>query len=75
MCKKGRKKNDVMSNIVYIRKAYICLYVYILITNEKYIKIYELEPINFDLKSRLEKLAILEAYKNFLNILILIFKF
>ena len=35
MCKKGRKKNDVMSNIVYIRKAYICLYVYILITNEK----------------------------------------
>ena len=30
-------------------------------------KIYEVEPINFDLKSRLEKLAILEAYKNFLN--------
>ena len=34
MHKKGRKKNEVMSNIVYIRKAYICLYVYILIINE-----------------------------------------
>jgi hypothetical protein len=37
MCKKERKKNDVMSNIVYITKAYICLYVYILITNEDYV--------------------------------------
>ena len=26
-----------MSNIVYITKAYICLYVYILITNEDYV--------------------------------------
>lgn len=34
MYKKKRKKNDVMSNIVYIRKAYICLYVYILIINK-----------------------------------------
>ena len=34
MHKKGRKKNEVMSNIVYIRKAYICLYVYIFIINE-----------------------------------------
>ena len=24
MCKKGRKNNDVMSNIVYITKSYIC---------------------------------------------------
>lgn len=37
MCKKERKKNDEMSNIVYIRKAYICLYVYIFNTNEDYI--------------------------------------
>lgn len=37
MCKKKRKKNDVRSNIVYIRKAYICLYVYIFITNEYYV--------------------------------------
>ena len=34
MHKKGRKKNEVMSNIVYIRKAYICLYVCIFIINE-----------------------------------------
>ena len=34
MCKKERKKNDVMSNIVYIRKAYICLYDYIFIASE-----------------------------------------
>lgn len=34
MCKKGRKKNNVMSNILYITKANICLYVYILIANE-----------------------------------------
>ena len=34
MCKKERKKNDVMSNIVYIRKAYICLYFYIFIASE-----------------------------------------
>ena len=34
MCKKERKKNDVMSNIAYIRKAYICLYVYIFIASE-----------------------------------------
>lgn len=34
MYKKGRKNNDVMSNIVYITKMYICLYIYILITNE-----------------------------------------
>lgn len=37
MCKKERKKNDIMSNIVYIRKAYICLYVYIFIVNENYV--------------------------------------
>ncbi len=37
MCKKERKKNDVMSNIVHITKAYICLYVYIFIANENYI--------------------------------------
>lgn len=37
MCKKERKKNDVMSNIVYITKVYICLYVYILIINENYV--------------------------------------
>lgn len=37
MYKKRRKNNDVMSNIVYITKAYICLYVYILITNEDYV--------------------------------------
>lgn len=34
MCKKERKKNDEMSNIVYIRKAHICLYVYIFIVSE-----------------------------------------
>lgn len=34
MCKKERKKNDEMSNIVYIAKAYICLYVYIFIVNK-----------------------------------------
>ena len=34
MYKKKRKKNDVTSNIVYIRKAYICLYVYIFIINK-----------------------------------------
>ena len=34
MHKKRRKKNDIISNIVYIRKAYICLYVYIFIINE-----------------------------------------
>ena len=37
MYKKERKKNDVMSNIVHITKAYICLYVYIFITNENYV--------------------------------------
>ena len=37
MCKKGREKNDKMSNIVYITKAYSCLYVYIFNTNEDYI--------------------------------------
>ena len=37
MYKKGRKKNDLMSNIVYITKVYICLYVYIFITNENYV--------------------------------------
>lgn len=37
MCKKERKKNDEMSNIVYIIKVYICLYVYIFNTNEDYI--------------------------------------
>mgnify|MGYP003087869721 CR=1 FL=1 len=37
MHKKRRKKNDKMSNIVYIIKVHICLYVYILITNEDYI--------------------------------------
>lgn len=34
MCNKRRKKNDVMSNILYVIKANICLYVYIFITNE-----------------------------------------
>ena len=34
MCKKERKKNDAMSNIVYITKSRICLYVYIFIINE-----------------------------------------
>lgn len=34
MYKKERKKNDVMSNIVYITKSYICLYVYIFIINK-----------------------------------------
>lgn len=34
MYKKGRKKNDLMSNIEYKIKVYICLYVYILIANE-----------------------------------------
>ena len=37
MCKKGREKNDIMSNIVYIRKTYINLYVYIFIINENYV--------------------------------------
>lgn len=37
MYKKKRKKNDAMSNIVYITKAYICLYVYIFNTNEDYV--------------------------------------
>lgn len=37
MYKKGRKKNDEISNIVYITKAYMCLYVYIFNTNEDYI--------------------------------------
>ncbi len=37
MCKKGREKNDAMSNIVHITKAYICLYVYIFITSENYV--------------------------------------
>ncbi len=37
MCKKERKKNDVMSNIMYITKVYICLYVYIFIINENYV--------------------------------------
>lgn len=34
MCNKRRKKNDIMSNILYVIKAYICLYVYIFTTNE-----------------------------------------
>lgn len=34
MCEKGRKKNNVMSNIEYKTKAYICLYVYIFIINK-----------------------------------------
>ena len=42
MYKKKRKKNDAMSNIVYITKAYICLYVYILLTNEDYILHYNM---------------------------------
>ncbi len=37
MCKKERKKYDVMSNIMYITKVYICLYVYIFIINENYV--------------------------------------
>lgn len=36
MCKKERKKNDEISNILYVIKAYICLFVYIFITNEDY---------------------------------------
>lgn len=34
MHKKGRKKNEVMSNILYVIKTNICLYVYIFITNK-----------------------------------------
>lgn len=34
MYKKERKKSDLMSNIVYVIKAYICLYVYIFTTKE-----------------------------------------
>lgn len=34
MHKKERKKNEVMSYILYVIKTYICLYVYILITNK-----------------------------------------
>ncbi len=37
MCKKERKKNDAMSNILYVIKVNICLYVYILTINEIYI--------------------------------------
>lgn len=37
MHKKGRKKNEVMSNILYVIKVNICLYVYILTVNEIYI--------------------------------------
>lgn len=37
MHKKERKKNEVMSNILYVTKANICLYVYIFITNEIYV--------------------------------------
>lgn len=37
MHKKRRKKKDVMSNIVYVMKANICLYVYIFLTNENQI--------------------------------------
>lgn len=36
MYKKGRKKNDVISNLLFVIKADICLYVYIFITNENY---------------------------------------
>ena len=35
MGKKERKNNNVMSNILYVIKAYICLYVYIFIINKK----------------------------------------
>ena len=34
MHKKGHKKNETMSNILYVTKVYICLYVYIFIANE-----------------------------------------
>ena len=34
MGKKEHKNNNVISNILYIIKAYICLYVYIFIANE-----------------------------------------
>jgi len=34
MGKKERKNNNVMSNILYVIKAYICLYVYIFIINK-----------------------------------------
>lgn len=37
MHKKGRKKDEVISNILYVIKTNICLYVYILITNENYV--------------------------------------
>lgn len=37
MYKKGRKKNDVISNLLFVIKADICLYVYIFITNENYV--------------------------------------
>lgn len=42
MYKKGRKKNDVISNLLFVIKADICLYVYILITNEDYILQYNM---------------------------------
>lgn len=37
MYKNERKKNDEMSNLLFVIKAYICLYVYIFITNENYV--------------------------------------
>jgi len=37
MYKKERKKNDEMSNLLFVIKAYICLYVYMFITNENYV--------------------------------------
>ena len=37
MHKKGRKKDEVISNILYVIKTNICLHVYILITNENYV--------------------------------------
>ena len=37
MHKKEHKKDEVMSNILQVIKAYICVYVYIFNTNEDYI--------------------------------------
>lgn len=38
-----------------------------IITNDKYIKVFEVQPINYDLKTNMEKKAILNSYNHFLN--------
>ncbi|MGP1608649.1 MAG: hypothetical protein ACTTGJ_02245 [Clostridium sp.] len=39
----------------------------LIITNDKYIKVFEVQPINYDLKTDMEKKAILNSYNHFLN--------